>query len=72
MKVWLETIPTLRYGVEVGVKQRWVAEVGDPSDTWAELGHGRTRREAIANLGPRAYAMDFDSVAWKTRVLMGA
>jgi hypothetical protein len=71
VRVHLETIPTVGRRETPGKKQRWVAEVGKPSDTWSLIGRGRTIKDAIANLGPRAYEMDFDSIAWRTRHMIG-
>jgi hypothetical protein len=73
VRVHLETITTYRTrSGRPGKKQRWVAEVGEPSDTWSLIGRGRTIKAAIANLGPRAYEMDFDSIAWRMRSMMPA
>ena len=70
IRVHLETTPTFNRRGESGVKQRWVAEVGAASDTWSLIGRGRSIKAAIADLGPRAYEMDFDEVAWKTRMVI--
>jgi hypothetical protein len=67
MKVWLETVVSENRRGRRRIRQRWVAEVGDDY-----VGHGRTRREAIANIFLRVYDMDFDSVDWKTKVELGA
>lgn len=67
-RVHLEVVPTHRTRTgRPGKKQRWVVEVGEPTDAFALIGRGRTIKEAIANLGPRAYEMDFDPITWKMR-----
>ena len=68
VRVHLETITTYRTrSGRPGKKQRWVAELGKPTDTWSLIGRGRTIKAAIADLGPRAYEMDFDEIGWKLR-----
>lgn len=80
MRVYLETIRTVNRRGNPGVRQRWVAEVKPPraplgrggSIGFAELvGYGRTRLDAIADLHPRPWDMDFDATAWKVRYVFG-
>ena len=75
MRVYLETVRTINRRGRPGIKQQWVAEkpgeqIG-PISIQPSIGRGRTRRDAIANLGPRPWDLDFDSILWKARYVFG-